>query len=1721
MARINLVFTCVLLCLCYQEISSENCEPPEWFQCKNSRCVSAFFRCNGDNDCGDFSDERDCSEVSESSTTPRPNQCSPSEFRCKNGNCIPLEKFCNNIDDCYDNSDEYTDCTTNKTCTANQFRCFDGYCTEERWVCDGQTDCPDHSDEYNCQPHAPENCTLSSGFYKCNNNRCIPLNSTCSAFNECGDNSDEHGTVCSIAEEQCKTANCSHSCQPTPRGPVCTCPPGHRLLNATCADVNECLEDPQLCDQHCINEPGTYSCLCDIAYDLQDDQRTCKVSKDRGDALLVFSSKTEIRGFYLSAKEFYFSIARNLKHVVAVSLDATYIYWSDIKMGNEAIFRAFEDGQRAEVIVTAGLGIPEEIAVDWITGNIYFTDSLYKRIGVCTNSGSHCAIIITEDTDKPRGLALHPATGEMYWSDWGVNPHISRAEMNGNTRLPMVTEGLGWPNGLTIDYPNSRLYWVDAKMGIIESINLDGTDRRTVLRTVATHPFSIAVFEDRLFWSDWKTKSIHHCNKFTGKGEKTLLQEVDEIYGIHIYHSVLKPELHNPCNGNRCEGLCLLAADHSYTCACTPDKALGIDGKSCERLKDGKHEHLVIAAGKFFIDYYHQILGKPEIDAHYTFQEIGSATYDSILEAVVVVDQKSQTVKRFNASSREYDGLFEVSHEVIGGLAFDHLGNNLYWSDIERKTIIVRSLSTSSETLLHFPEQPTTVLLIPELATMYVAFCSVAKCHIDRMSMTGGGRTQIVDYLQGPRVSLAFDRETRRVFWADQGTGAIESISLDGYNRKLLHSALVEPVSLAILDDEVFWTVKNSTRLFWSSKYSIITRNKGLTLDIPSAIDIMHLVTTSAPQPSSGSSHRCQEGNGGCSHVCLVDAPLTAVCRCPVGMTLSSDRKSCVVEADCSSGEFKCSDNSCIDTSSLCDGIDDCHDGGDEENCTSSKPCAPDEFQCRDSSRCIPPYKICDGVAQCFDSSDEANCADRTCELLEFRCPSGRCIPGAWECDGEEDCVDGADEGDKCTRRSCPKSMFTCENQKCIDAELICNAVDDCEDSSDELNCRRESFRSSVNCGISEYTCAGSGQCIPMDKRCDGEMDCPKNDDEHHCSHCGGDEFACGNLRCIPKHWVCDDQDDCGDDSDEKGCDVHRHWGGLEVTKNDAPCPEFKCNASGRCLRWEYVCDGMNDCFDGSDEGEGCTTSCSRDNLCEQLCQRSPGGAVCWCREGFTLGEDGESCEDVDECRNNVCAQVCRNEIGSYECACFPGYVLRSDRSTCKVINGSVEFITATRDDIRRIPASLDVIEVVHKQPQVQVTGLDVNVRKASLYWSSELLGSIHEFNLGTREHRRIANIGRPRVLAVDWITDNVYYFDSEKPKAIKVCNVNETKCAVIVQLEDPGNVLSMAVDPVNGLVFWAQTNFADFDRPTSEIWRAELSGENSVNIAREGLGVVSGITVDHGRGMIYWVDAALQVVERATLEGKEREVFIKDQVHQPVEINVFEDAVYWLVGTSGVMKKCLLTGERRCVQVPVKSSNVEGLFVISHESRQPIGINHCEDHSCDYMCVQSQGIPRCICHDGSEQDADSACPHSDISDVRFDSNSLLLKKHEGFGKTERQAGPLTGIVITIILGVVVLSAYWYYQKHKMELRNKYDLSIHFQNPSFGNTPGVTSDYVLPIIPPGEHEYENPLNIHTKLHPASVAKNNSKQSLELMNCDHSDGEFINDDTEYKTRLIKP
>lgn len=51
--------------------------------------------------------------------------------------------------------------------------------------------------------------------------------------------------------------------------------------------------------------------------------------------------------------------------------------------------------------------------------------------------------------------------------------------MDGTGRKIIIEDKITWPNGLTLDFVNDRIYWADAREDYIEFASLDGTSRHT------------------------------------------------------------------------------------------------------------------------------------------------------------------------------------------------------------------------------------------------------------------------------------------------------------------------------------------------------------------------------------------------------------------------------------------------------------------------------------------------------------------------------------------------------------------------------------------------------------------------------------------------------------------------------------------------------------------------------------------------------------------------------------------------------------------------------------------------------------------------------------------------------------------------------------------------------------------------------------------------------------------------------------------------------------------------------------------------------------------------------------------------------------------------------------------------------------------------------------------------------------------------------------------
>ncbi|GBN38110.1 hypothetical protein AVEN_100186-1 [Araneus ventricosus] len=137
-----LVLISFLACafLCYAEASTQ-CASAE-FKCSNGRCTAITNLCDGNNNCGDNSDEQFCD----------PYHCHPLAFQCLNGKCLTRRWMCDDDDDCGDNSDQlYCNIGSTPQCPLGWIRCPSGSrCIPASWVCDGLTDCSGESEEKNC-----------------------------------------------------------------------------------------------------------------------------------------------------------------------------------------------------------------------------------------------------------------------------------------------------------------------------------------------------------------------------------------------------------------------------------------------------------------------------------------------------------------------------------------------------------------------------------------------------------------------------------------------------------------------------------------------------------------------------------------------------------------------------------------------------------------------------------------------------------------------------------------------------------------------------------------------------------------------------------------------------------------------------------------------------------------------------------------------------------------------------------------------------------------------------------------------------------------------------------------------------------------------------------------------------------------------------------------------------------------------------------------------------------------------------------------------------------------------------------------------------------------------------------------------------------------------------------------------------------------------------------
>ncbi|XP_051971586.1 low-density lipoprotein receptor-related protein 8 [Xyrauchen texanus] len=929
----------------------EQC-PSHWFQCSNGQCVTMALRCDGYPDCRDHSDEKGC---------PQPPHC-PMEQRCPHSHeCLLKEWICDGDEDCSDGSDERNCKVTPLRCGEFQWSCTSKtQCIPKIWRCDGMKDCKDESDESGCgQVKCP------SHLFRCGSGECLVPDLVCNGVSNCTDDSDE-GVGC--LKNNCSSSgspSCQHYCINTPRGARCGCKSGFRLQadGLTCADIDECEAiQPAVCSHICVNALGSYLCRCHPEYILEPDGHSCKTAEEPS---LLVSEQYEL--FHLGLRSFRIETLITPGRKPIFSLDYDWremrVFW--VSLEEESIKYAIRGEKNNIGTIVKGVK-SDSIAIDWLGRNLYWVDGvagqiLAVRLASSIVNPQNYIVVLDEDLEQPRSLVLLPQKGMMFWSEIGSEAQIERSSMDGSDRKVVISCGLSWPVGVTVDILTDRIYWTDEKLKCIGSATLDGKNIRLLQLSEMPSPFSVAVFNDMVYWSDTRRRSIQGANKLTGKNCSSLLKRPGQPYGLKVAHSILQPNVSNPCEKLKCSQVCLLAPGLKATCRCPADLLLAEDGFTCTPPVDSSF--LLLLAPTMITQIFTRSLQKdvglkkwPEHHALSLPSVNEASNFDMLLKdrAVFLADAGQGSVAKLKLSNSGFTPIghmFQLKGDLVTALAVDWVTSNLYWSSVKSPQLYVTSPRGRYTALVLKAELQGTISIALHPPTGIICFTAVGRKglepqpQVDCAHMDGANRMLLWNKATMP-VSLTFSDKGTTLYWADNGAGLIGSVDIDGSNYKEYSTGPALIVSFALIENIYFWvTLDNGTTKVWYSDgllpkqmwFEVMTNivelkaysrssQKELSLRRTCPVTDAHYTYSSLFRTNV-----CSENNGGCSHLCLPN-PGGRSCRCAQDY-LSVNGTKCVSNLNCpEKGSKACRDGlKCIPAAKFCDQIPDCLDGSDED----------------------------------------------------------------------------------------------------------------------------------------------------------------------------------------------------------------------------------------------------------------------------------------------------------------------------------------------------------------------------------------------------------------------------------------------------------------------------------------------------------------------------------------------------------------------------------------------------------------------------------------------------------------------------------------------------------------------------------------------------------------------------------------------------------------------
>lgn len=274
----------------------------------------------------------------------------------------------------------------------------------------------------------------------------------------------------------------------------------------------------------------------------------------------------------------------------------------------------------------------------------------------------------------------------------------------------------------------------------------------------------------------------------------------------------------------------------------------------------------------------------------------------------------------------------------------------------------------------------------------------------------------------------------------------------------------------------------------------------------------------------------------------------------------------------------------------------------------------------------------------------------------------------------------------------------------------------------------------------------------------------------------------------------------------------------------------------------------------------------------------------------------------VNLCRSiGECSQICKRNTS--ECDCIIGYTLDVDGKSCLPDDPRHKIFFAGGNKLGFIDVDengKEETKILFPWPHAAYTNFEFmtyDARNEVIFWTDNR-GREGVYRSSIRGHalpQTVYNgtLKKPRGIAFDWITGNLYFTDYGLHK-IFVCRSDIFNLCTFIRLFQSSHPYGIALLPNFGIMFWT-----DWSSNTPGIFRAGMDGRYETALVTTNIIQPSGIAVDQGSGRMYWIDRAPNGIFSADFNGANRKT-IRLVDSRCLGIDVYGDRVFygfWLAG--------------------------------------------------------------------------------------------------------------------------------------------------------------------------------------------------------------------------------